>query len=163
MNDEPKRLVDEDPNGAAGLLLRAALEQGPPPPLDAKKRVAKELGIDQATVIPLKPRRLAAWALSSGIAAAAAIAIWLVLPGQTPQNAIPAAEVAATAAPTATQAAPVAQEPAAAAPIATAPATPLPMATSYVNPRIMPSADAGAKKPSKGSPIPRPIPSAVKF
>lgn len=156
MNDEPKRLVDEDPNGAAGLLLRAALEQGPPPPLEAKKRVAKELGIDGATVTAMKPRRMALWALSSGIAAAAAFAIWMIIPGQTPHETYPAAEMVPTPAATATQAVPAAQEPAAAPPAPT-PATPMPMATSYVNPRIIPSADAGAKGPIKRTPLPKPI------
>lgn len=94
MNDEPKRLLDEDPEGAASALIRAALEDGPPPPLGAKERVAEELGLDRATITSMKRRRVFAWTLSSGIAAAAAFAIWMVFPERSTSETEFAAEPA---------------------------------------------------------------------
>lgn len=104
MNDEPRRLVDEDPDGAASALIRAALQDGPPPPLGAKNRVAEELGIAGATVTAIRQRRIALWTLASGIAAVAAAAMLFVLPQRSEDRAspeaIPAMPMATSTAPT---------------------------------------------------------------
>ena len=132
MSDDLKRLLDEDPDGAASALIRSALEKGPPPPSGAKERVAKQLGIGGATVIPWR-RRISTWSgAATLLVAAAAGALLLASPPQTPPSA-PAAEMAPTAVtpfPRATTTAPLATM---APPAATAPVRPLN------------SADAGAK------------------
>lgn len=131
MNDEPKRLVDEDPDGAASALIRAALLDGPPPPLGAKNRVAEELGIVGATVTPLRQRRIALWTLTSGIAAAAAAAILIVLPQRSEDRVSPEA---IPAMPMATSTAPVPEIVNTAPPAPVATVMPPPMATSPVRP-----------------------------
>lgn len=161
MNDEPKRLLDEDPEGAASALIRAALEDGPPPPLEAKEQVAEELGIDRATITSIKQRRAIAWALSSGIAAAAAFAIWMVLP--EPSSPEPASEQASPAyappalptAPTADPAKPPLWHPA--SPITPEPTTPLP---TYTGP--LPSSSASARPGTSVKIIPLPSAKVIK-
>lgn len=131
MNDEPKRLVDEDPDGAASALIRAALQDGPPPPLGAKNRVAVELGIAGVKVTPIRQRRIALWTLTSGIAAAAAAAIVIVLPQRSADRVSP--EVIPVM-PMATSTAPVPEIIHTAPPAPAATVLPPPMATALVRP-----------------------------
>ena len=52
MNDEPRRLVDEDPDGAASALIRAALQDGPPPPLGAKTGSPRNWVLPERRLLP---------------------------------------------------------------------------------------------------------------
>lgn len=166
MNEEPKRLLDEDPDGAAGLLIRAALKDGPPPPKGAKERAAKQLGLESATVIPWRGRRIAAWSAGATILAAAAGVVFFVLPQKAQME--PVASEPAMPAPTAT-APPMSTAPSEAIPPApAATAMPLPMATSM--PPVKSATAGSARPPSsaksgapKSPPAPKKLPEQFKF
>ncbi len=165
MNDEPKRLLDEDPDGAAGLLIRAALKDGPPPPKGAKERTAKQLGLESATVIPWRGRRIAAWSAGATILAAAAGAIFFVLPQKSQMEPVSSESIPPRTATAIPMAAPP-SEPAAPLPMATS--MPLPMATSM--PPVKSATTGSARPPSsaksgapKSPPAPKKRPEQFKF